>query len=328
MKCITYSNFGPSSDVLKLEEFPNPEPKDGEVLIKLHFSGVNPSDAKARAGNRPGILKPQFDVIIPNSDGSGEIIKIGNGVNKKRIGQKVWIWNGQWQRPYGTAAEFITIPSEQAILLPRGMTYETGACLGIPGLTAAHCVLGAGSIKGKTIFISGGAGSVGSLSIQLAKWSGAYVIATGSTAGFNRITSAGADHVLEYNDPYLGQKVLELSPSGVDRAVEVEFGTNINLFPEIMKPQSTVSVYGSAKNMAPKIPFGKYLFKAIKVSLELIYILTPNQRLEAIQNLHDAHLDNAFTPTIEKMYDLSKCGAAHDKSLSPGRAGAILLNIE
>ena len=93
MKCITYSNFGPSSDVLKLEEFPNPEPKDGEVLVKLHFSGVNPSDAKARAGNRPGILKPQFDVIIPNSDGSGEIIKIGNGVNKKRIGQKVWIWN-------------------------------------------------------------------------------------------------------------------------------------------------------------------------------------------------------------------------------------------
>ena len=325
MQCITYSKFGPSSEVLNLQELSTPEPKDGEVLVKLHFSGVNPSDAKARAGNRPGVLKPQFDVIVPNSDGSGEIIKIGSGVDPKRVGEKVWIWNGQWQRPYGTAAEYIALPSEQAVPLPKGMTFDTGACLGIPGLTAAHCILGDGSLKGKTVFISGAAGSVGGLSVQLAKWSGACVIATGSIDGFDRINNAGADHVFEYNDPQLAQKILDISPTGVDRAIEVEFGNNINLLPEIMKPYSTISIYGSAKNMSPTIPFGQYLFKAITLSIELIYILPQAKRVQAIQNLHNAHFDKAFRPEIDEIYTLSQCDIAHDKCLKPGREGAILL---
>ena len=326
MKCVTYSEFGPSSKVLKYQEFPTPEPKKGEVLVKLHFSGVNPSDAKARAGSRPGVLKPQFDTIIPNSDGSGEIIKIGKEVDKKRLGERVWIWNGQWQRPYGTASEFIALPSEQAITIPEKMSFETGACLGIPGLTAAQCALGDGSLKGKTILISGGAGSVGNLSIQLAKWSGARVIATGSATGFDRINNAGADYIFEYNDTQLAQKILDISPSGVDRVIEVEFGTNINLFPEIMRPYSVLSVYGSAKNMVPTIPFGPYLYKGIQISIELIYILPQTHRLRAIKNLHDAHTDKALVPEIEKIYNLSECALAHDKSLTPGRAGAILLN--
>ena len=326
MQCVTYSEFGPAREVLKLQEFPTPEPQDGEVLVKLHFSGVNPSDAKARAGSRPGVLKPQFEAIIPNSDGSGEIIKIGKGVDKKRLAQRVWIWNGQWQRPHGTASEFIALPSEQAILIPEKMSFETGSCLGIPGLTAAQCTLGDGSLKGKTIFISGGAGSVGNLSIQLAKWAGARVIATGSANGFDRINNAGADYIFEYNDAQLRQKILDISPSGVDRAIEVEFGTNINLFPEIMKPYSVLSVYGSAKNMVPTIPFGQYLFKGININIELIYILPQTHRLRAIQNLHNAHFDKALEPGIEKIYNLSECAIAHDKSLTPGRAGAILLS--
>ena len=326
MKCISYSEFGPSSKVLKFGELQTPEPEDGEVLIKLHFSGVNPSDAKARAGNRPGVLKPQFDIIIPNSDGSGEITKIGKGVDKKRLGQKVWVWNGQWQRPHGTASQFIALPSEQAILIPKTMSFETGACLGIPGLTAAQCTLGDGSLKGKTILISGGAGSVGNLSIQLAKWSGARVIATGSSTGFNRIKNAGADYVFGYSDPQLEQKILDISPSGIDRVIEVEFGNNINLFPKIMKPYSVLSVYGSAKNMVPILPFGQYLYKGIKISIELIYILPELPRLRAIKNLHDAHFDKALKTGIDTIYDLSECAIAHDKSLTPGRAGAILLS--
>jgi NADPH2:quinone reductase len=206
MRCISYSKFGPASEVLKVTEVSTPEPKDGEVLVRLHFSGANPSDAKARAGNRPGVTKPQYELVIPNSDGSGIITAVGKGVDTGRVGEKVWIWNGQWHRPYGTAADFIALPSEQAVQIPIGMSLETGACLGIPGLTAAHCTLGDGSLDGKTVLISGGCGSVGNISIQLAKWSGAQVISTGSTNGFSHIYDAGADHVFDYGDPELTQK--------------------------------------------------------------------------------------------------------------------------
>ena len=119
MRAITYSEFGPAKDVLRFSEIPQPVPGPGEVLIEIYFSGVNPSDAKARGGNRPGLKKPVFEQVIPHSDGSGIIAAVGQGVSKKRLGQRVWIWNGQWQRAYGTAAEFIALPSEQAILMPK-----------------------------------------------------------------------------------------------------------------------------------------------------------------------------------------------------------------
>ena len=149
MRAITYSEFGMSTDVLKLRELPVPKADKGEVLVSLEFSGSNPSDAKSRAGNRPGITKPQFEEIVPNSDGSGIITAVGEGVDKTRIGQRVWIWNGQWQRPNGTAAEYITVPSDQAVEMPDDMSFETGACLGIPGLTASYCTLEMDQLKGK-----------------------------------------------------------------------------------------------------------------------------------------------------------------------------------
>ena len=325
MRCISYSKFGPASEVLKITEVSTPDPQDGEVLVRLHFSGANPSDAKARAGNRPGVTKPQYELVIPNSDGSGIITAVGKGVNTVRIGEKVWIWNGQWQRPCGTAAEFIALPSEQAVKIPSGMTLETGACLGIPGLTAAHCTLGDGSLAGKTVLISGGSGSVGNISIQLAKWSGAQVISTGSTNGFAHIYNAGADHVFDYGDPELSKKIMKVSPLGLDRAIEVEFGQNIEFLHEVMKPHGTISIYGSAKNMSPVIPFGQYLYKAIKLDIALIYILPEPERKLAIENLYKAHKAGALETKIETIYNLESCSLAHDLTLKPGRMGAVLL---
>ena len=327
MRCISYSKFGPASEVLMFTEVTTPEPQDGEVLVRLHFSGVNPSDAKARAGNRPGVTKPQYELVIPNSDGSGIITAVGKGVDTMRIGEKVWIWNGQWQRPYGTAADFIALPSEQAIQIPSEISLETGACLGIPGLTAAHCTLGDGSLAGKTILISGGSGSVGNISIQLAKWSGAQVISTGSINRFDHIYNAGADHVFDYGDPELAKKIMKISPSGLDRAIEVEFGQNIDFLHEVMKPYGTVSIYGSAKNMVPVIPFGQYLYKAIKLDIALIYILPEPERKLAIQNLYRAHKAGALETKIDTIYNLEDCSLAHDLTLKPGRKGAVLLRI-
>ena len=328
MRAITYSEFGMSTDVLKLRELPVPKADKGEVLVSLEYSGSNPSDAKSRAGNRPGITKPQFEQIVPNSDGSGIITAVGEGVDKTRIGERVWIWNGQWQRPNGTAAEYITVPSDQAVEMPDDMSFETGACLGIPGLTASYCTLGDGPVKGKTVFVSGGAGAVGHTCIQLAKWSGANVIASGSENGFVHIRDAGADHVFDYKDPDLSKKILDICPAGVDRAIEVEFGENVNLLHKIVRQNGEISLYGGAKNMNPTFPFGPYLFKALKINIALIYILPKKDRDLAIQALHDAYSDGALKMAVGGLFNLEECALSHDATLTPGRKGSVLIKLK
>ena len=327
MKAMTYSEFGVSTDVLKFKELPIPKVGKDEVLVALEFSGSNPSDAKSRAGNRPGITKPQFEQIVPNSDGSGIITAVGEYVDKIRIGQRVWIWNGQWQRPNGTAAEYISVPSAQAVEMPEDMSFETGACLGIPGLTASYCTLGDGALSGKTVFVSGGAGAVGHTCIQLAKWSGATVIASGSENGFKHIREAGADHVFDYRDPDLSKKILEICPPGVDRAIEVEFGENVNLLHKIVRQNGEISLYGGAKNMTPTFPFGPYLFKALKINIALIYILPKKDRDISIKALHDAHSDGALKMAVGNVFSLEECAKSHDATLTPGRRGSILIKI-
>ena len=327
MKAITYSEFGVSTEVLKVKELPIPEVGEDEVLVALEFSGSNPSDAKSRAGNRPGITKPQFEQIVPNSDGSGIITAVGEAVDKGRIGQRVWIWNGQWQRPNGTAAEYISVPSAQAVEMPADMSFETGACLGIPGLTASYCTLGDGGLGGKTVFVSGGAGAVGHTCIQLAKWSGATVIASGSENGFEHIREAGADHVFDYRDPDLSNKILDICPPGVDRAIEVEFGENVNLLHKIVRQNGEISLYGGAKNMTPTFPFGPYLFKALKINIALIYILPKQDRDVAIKALHDAHSEGALKMAVGNVFRLEECALSHDATLTPGRKGSVLLKI-
>ena len=327
MKAITYSEFGVSTEVLKVKELPIPKVGKDEVLVALEFSGSNPSDAKSRAGNRPGITKPQFEQIVPNSDGSGIITAVGEAVDKSRIGQRVWVWNGQWQRPNGTAAEYISVPSAQAVEMPADMSFETGACLGIPGLTASYCTLGDGAVSGKTVFVSGGAGAVGHTCIQLAKWSGATVIASGSENGFEHIREAGADHVFDYRDPDLSRKILDISPPGVDRAIEVEFGENVNLLHKIVRQNGEISLYGGAKNMTPTFPFGPYLFKALKINIALIYILPKQERDAAIKALHDAHSDGALKMAVGNVFSLEECAKSHDATLTPGRRGSVLIKI-
>ena len=183
MRAVWYERFGPAADVLETGEADTPSAGPGEVLVRVAFSGVNPSDAKARAGSRPGVTKPPFPRIIPHSDGSGVIEAVGEGVDAARVGQRVWLWNGQWQRPFGTAAEYIALPEAQAVPLPEGVSLEAGATLGIPGLTAAQTVFGGGDVAGQTLLVSGGAGAVGHNAVQLAKSGGATVIATCSSSG-------------------------------------------------------------------------------------------------------------------------------------------------
>nr|WP_309504058.1 NADPH:quinone reductase [uncultured Roseovarius sp.] len=328
MRAISYDRFGPAAEVLQLGDMELPAPAPGEVRVRLAWSGVNPSDAKARAGTRPGVTKPAFDRIIPHSDGAGEIDAVGDGVDAARIGQRVWIWNGQWQRAFGTAAEAICLPEDQAVPLPDGVDIAAGATLGIPGLTAAHAVFGGGNVAGQTLLISGGAGAVGHNAVQLAKWGGATVIATARGDGLMRAAEAGADHCLDYTDPDLAAQIVSATGGkGVDRAVEVEFGRNAAMLAEVMRPQGTICAYGSGADMTPVLPFGPYLFKALTLDIVLIYILNAAPRAAAIHRMHEALLTGALRPAIAGTYPLAECAAAQDAVMTPGRSGAVLLEI-
>lgn len=329
MRAVWYDRFGPAAEVLQTGEIDTPAPRPGEVLVRLSHSGVNPSDAKARAGTRPGVTRPPFPRIVPHSDGAGRIEAVGEAVDPARVGQRVWIWNGQWQRPFGTAAEFIALPAAQAEPLPEGVSEETGATLGIPGLTAAHAVLGGGEVSGRTLLVSGGGGAVGFNAVQLARWGGARVIATASPGAAERVRTAGADHVFDYADPDLAAKVLDATGgAGIDRAIEVEFGRNADLLAQAMAPLGTIAAYGSAADMTPALPFGAFLFKALKLDITLVYILPDAARRAAIARLHAALAAGALRPAIDRILPLAQAAAAHETVLTRGRRGAVLLALD
>ncbi|KPA20163.1 Phthiocerol synthesis polyketide synthase type I PpsC [Shimia sp. SK013] len=326
MKAVTWRAFGPARDVVSVEDIATPEAGPGEVLVRVAFSGVNPSDCKARSGSRPGVTKPAFEVIVPHSDGAGVIEAVGAGVDANRVGQRVWLWNGQWQRAFGTCAEYIAVPAEMAVALPAGVSLEDGAVLGIPGLTAAQTVFGGGDVSGQTVLVSGGGGSVGYLAVQLAAWAGARVIATCGARDMERVRAAGADVVLDYRSETLVADIMAGSDgAGVDRAVEVEFGPNLPILCEVMKPLGTIAAYGSAKDMAPQMPFGPMLFKALKLDITLIYILPLEARLAAVAKLHEALTAGALRFEPPHIFAIEKAANAHEMVETGGRTGAVLV---
>ncbi|UWR21798.1 NADPH:quinone reductase [Sulfitobacter sp. S190] len=329
MHAITYERFGPASDVLSPADIESPSPGEGEVRVKLSFSGVNPSDIKARAGTRPGVTKPAFPKVIPHSDGSGIIEAVGAGVDPARIGTRVWIWNGQWQRAFGTAATHITLPSAQAVALPDSVSLETGAVLGIPGLTAAEAVFGGGDVAGQTLLVAGAGGTVGFLALQLAKWGGAKVIATCSPRDFDRASAAGADAVIDYRAEDLPARIHAANDGkDIDRITEVEFGVNIACDAEVIAPNGTIAAFGSALDMTPTVPFGPLLFKAVTIDIILIYLLPDDRRQRMIERLHVALDAGALVCPVEAVFELADCAAAHDAVLAGSRTGAILLCCE
>jgi NADPH2:quinone reductase len=210
MRAATYTELGPAADVLTIGEVETPEPGPGEIRVKLHTSGVNPSDWKARLRGRGGVIP--FAKIIPQSDGAGVVDAVGEGVDGGRIGQRVWVMNGQWKRPFGTAAEYIVLAEKYVIALPDGVDFADGACFGIPFLTAQRAVTFDGDVTGQTLLIAGGAGAVGHHAIQIAKYKGARVLTTVSSAEkADYVLAAGADEAINYRSEDVPARVEELT---------------------------------------------------------------------------------------------------------------------
>ena len=311
MRAVWYERNGPAAEVLTYGEMPTPAPGPGEVLVRLACSGVNPSDWKTRSGRARPIVFPR---VIPHSDGAGTIEAVGEGVDPARIGERVWIWNGQWKRPFGTAAEYIALPSAQAVRLPDNTPFEAGACLGIPALTALHAVLTDGGVSGQRVLVTGGAGAVGHYAIQFARLLGAARILTtvSSEEKAAHAFTAGADDTINYREEDVAERVAALTGGhGVDRVVDVDVSGNARLLPALLAPGGICVAYG-ANAPAATIDFGPAILKGIALRFFIVYELTAAQRATAIGALQGWLEAGLVRHAIAARVPLSECVRAHE----------------
>lgn len=324
MRAAFYEKNGPVREVLQIAEMETPQPGRGEVRVRLRTSGVNPSDVKSRLGT---VRKIAFPRVVPQSDGAGEIDAVGQGVPQARLGERVWVWNAQWKRPFGTAAEYVVLPAAQAVTLPQSVSFEAGACLGIPAMTASHAVTLANAAPGRTIYISGGAGSVSHYAIQFAKQRGATVIATVSSPDKARIaTEAGAHHAIDYRREDVGERVKEITAGrGADAMIELDLTANAKLIPAVLRQHGTVVVYGTMPEAT--IPAAFCLVNTITLKFFLVYELTDEERAAAIGEIMRGLEENRLVHNVAKSFPFAETAAAHEAVESGKVPGNVVVTI-
>ena len=327
MRAACYERTGPPHEVLTVGELATPEPGPGEVLVRIASSGINPSDTKQRAGWRKEGLP--FPCIVPHSDGAGVIETAGAGVDRGREGERVWLYNTQRGRPWGTAAEYVSVPEHQAVPLPDGTGFDVAACLGVPASTAHFAVLSDGPVAGQTILIAGAAGAVGHSAVQFAKWGGATVIATVSgDAKAAHARAAGADHIVNYRDEPVTDRVLELTDgAGVDRIAEVDFGANLAIDVAAIKPNGVIASYSSTRVPEPALPYYPLAYKGVAVRFVQAYLLPSPARAQAVADITETLVSGHLRPAVAARFPLDRIADAHALAESGTVIGNVVLDM-
>jgi NADPH2:quinone reductase len=325
MRAAYYEANGAARDVLRVGDIETPSPGPGEVRVKIAASGVNPSDVKAREGRTRKIAFPR---VIPHSDAGGIIDAVGAGVAASRVGERVWTWKGQWKRAFGTAAEFVTLPSALAVRLPDQTSFAEGACLGIPAMTAAHAIAVSGVAAGGTVLVSGGAGGVGHYAVQFAKAAGATVIATISSDEKAKLArAAGADHVIDYKHEEVGERVMAITGGrGVDAVIELDLAANAKLLPGVAHARTTVVVYGTGRLVA-EIPAQFLLTSAISIKFIFVYELTAAERESAIHTITAMIEAKRLVHNVALTFPLEQIVAAHEAVEQGLASGNVVITI-
>jgi NADPH:quinone reductase len=336
VRAVVYSETG-GHDVLRLVERDVPEPGAGEIRVRVSVSGVNPTDWKARSRGDA----PPFPEMVPNQDGAGSIDAVGEGVDPARVGERVWLWEAAWQRPGGTAQAYVVLPERQAVKLPDVASFDLGASLGIPALTAHRCLtvaeggperLRPGALGGRTVLVAGGAGAVGHAAIQLARWAGAHVIATVSSASKAQLArAAGADHVVDYRSGDAAAEISRLASEGVSAAVEVAPGANAALDAAVLAPNGTVAAYANERGGDVALPVRELMPRNVRYQFVLVYTVPSAAKQHALADVAAAVADGAL-PVGEEAglplhrYPLEQTAAAH-AAVEGGAVGKVLIDV-
>jgi NADPH2:quinone reductase len=320
-----YEKKGPAVDVLQVGELPDPEPGPGEVRVRVNVSGVNPGDTKKRSGLfDPAMPYPR---VIPHSDAAGVIDAVGQGVDAHRAGRRVWVYGAQSYRPFGTAAQYTTVPADQAVPLPEHVSDELGASLGIPGITAHRAVFADGPIDGRTVLVHGVLGGVGSMAAQLARWAGATVIGTVRRGTDVDLVDpdAVAHHAVALDSGDPASAIRALAPQGVDRIIEVSLSDNAELDDAVAANGAVIAAYAT-RDARTVIPFWTLLFNNVTLRMIGSDDFPDQARRQAVRDLTAAAAVGALSVEVGANYRLEAIAEAHDRVDAGGR-GRVLITI-
>jgi NADPH2:quinone reductase len=322
MLAAHYSATG-GSEVLTVAEIETPAPAAGEVRVRVSVAGVNPTDWKSRAGATASLA---FEFQVPGQDGAGVIDAVGDGVDESRVGERVWVYFAAYQRQWGTAAQFCVVPSEQAVPLPSGASDELGASLGIPALTAYHCLNADGPVRGRSVLVAGGAGAVGHAAIELAHWAGACVIATVSSEEKAALArAAGADAVVNYRSGDAAEQIRAAAPEGIDRIVELALGPNLELDLAVAARHAVISTY-AADQATAAIPLRPLMAPNLLLRFVLVYTIPRAALRAAVDGVSQAVAVGALTTLPLHRFPLEDTSGAHD-AVEGGAVGKVVIDI-
>lgn len=325
MRAAIYTRKGPAAEVLQIVEKPAPQPAAGEVRVKLMYSGVNPSDVKSRSGvaARTG----GFPEVTPHSDGAGLVDLLGPGAPSSLLGKRVWVFNGQWDRPYGTAADYITLPAAQVVPLPEGASFEVGASIGIPLMTAMHAVQSCGSLLGKTVLVPGAAGSVGFYVSQLAAMAGARVIAIVSNEDKAQLArELGASETVNYKTEPLVERVQALTAgAGADAIIDLDAAAHAPHYGSLLRFGGKAVIYGTNQPLVT-IPFGPMILGFIHLYYFIVYKLPQPLLGEVLAGVEAALARPGLRHPPVAIHSLDEIAAAHEQ-VERGANAKVLVRL-
>jgi NADPH2:quinone reductase len=323
MRAAIYRTGGTSA-ALEVTEVPTPDPGPGEVRVRVAVSGVNPTDWKSlRTAETPA-----WGFAVPNQDGAGVIDAVGDGVSPGRVGERVWLLMAARERQWGTAAQFSVVPAERAVALPDSAGFDLGASLGVPALTAWHCLTVDGPLAGLNVLVSGGAGAVGHMAIQLARWGGAErVVATVSGPEKAELArAAGAHAVVNYREPDAARQIAAAAPGGVNRVVEVALEANLELDVEVAAPHASIVGYAASPDTEAQLPVRRLMFDNLTLRFMLLYTVRAGELRAAIDAVSAAVAEGALVTLPLHRFRLEDIGAAHD-AVESGAVGKVLVDL-
>ncbi|WP_349294586.1 NADPH:quinone reductase [Baekduia alba] len=317
---MTAARYRPGDGAIRVDDVPRPEPAPGEVLVAVAVSAVNPTDWKARATGDAA------EWIVPNQDGAGVVVAVGDGVPDTRVGERVWVWQAQWQRSSGTAAEYVAVPDARAVRLPDGVSFDLGAGLGIPAMTAHRCLFADGPLTAADhVLVHGGAGAVGHAAIELARRAGAQVVATVSSPEKGALAeAAGAQLVVDYLREDVAERVRSWAPGGVVRIVEVDLARNLATDAAVLAPGGAIVVYSRTETGVQ--PPRELMSGNAHIDFMLVYTIPDTAKAAAVADITRALEAGALTALPGPRFGLAETAAAHD-AVEQGATGKVLIDV-
>ncbi|NYF87982.1 NADPH:quinone reductase [Tunturiibacter empetritectus] len=330
MKAAWYTKNGSARDVLQVGHLEKPEAGPGQVLVRVHAIGVNPSDTKARTGIP---LPVGVERIIPHQDGAGVIEAVGDGISPSRIGESVWMYEALYSGGTGCAAEYVAVPSANAVYLPDVVPFEIGACLGVPALTAHRCVYADGPVNDLKVLVTGGAGAVGAHAIQFAKHGGATVFTTVSNERQVAIArAAGADVIIdrtrEDQVTRLGEWVGRANERIIDRVIDVAFGANLDTTMKVLKENGVIATYSSDAKPEPTLSFFPLLRLGATIRFIFVYNMSSEAHQLAIEATNRGLQEGWLQTTIAARFTLDQIEEAHEFSESSKSIGKVVILVD